>query len=158
MPLFHTTGCAILVCGGLGVGATMLLAPMFDPDVVVDVVARERARFILGVPTMLVALIDAARAKRRRHGFGRTDHVGWLDGGPDLCRQSRDVFGAPVQIVYGQTESSPVITQAWYDDSEADLTQTIGQPVPHTDVSIRDPQTNQVLPIGAQGRSAPAAT
>jgi fatty-acyl-CoA synthase len=54
MPLFHTTGCAILVCGGLGVGATMLLAPMFDPDVVVDVVARERARFILGVPTMLV--------------------------------------------------------------------------------------------------------
>jgi fatty-acyl-CoA synthase len=61
------------------------------------------------------------------------------------------VFGAPVQIVYGQTESSPVITQAWYDDTEADLTQTIGQPVPHTDVSIRDPQTNEVLPVGAQG-------
>ena len=24
MPLFHTTGCAILVCGGLGVGATIM--------------------------------------------------------------------------------------------------------------------------------------
>jgi fatty-acyl-CoA synthase len=151
MPLFHTTGCAILVCGGLGVGATMLLAPMFDPDVVVDVVARERARFILGVPTMLVALIDAAR--RSGADMGSVERI--MSGGsmvaPDLCRQSREVFGAPVQIVYGQTESSPVITQAWYDDSEADLTQTIGQPVPHTDVSIRDPQTNQVLPIGAQG-------
>src|SRR5262249_17217937 len=61
MPLFHTTGCAILVCGGLGVGVTMLLAPLFDPGMVVKVMERERARFALGVPTMLVALVDAAR-------------------------------------------------------------------------------------------------
>ena len=100
---------------------------------------------------MLVALIDAAR----RSGADMSSVERIMSGGsmvaPDLCRQSREVFGAPVQIVYGQTESSPVITQAWYDDTEVDLTQTIGQPVPHTDVSIRDPQTNQVLPIGAQG-------
>ena len=151
MPLFHTTGCAILACGGLGVGATMLLAPLFDPDMVVDVIARERAKFVLGVPTMLVALIDSAR--RRGADMSSVERI--MSGGsmvaPDLCRQSRDVFGAPVQIVYGQTESSPVITQAWYDDTEADLTQTIGQPVPHTDVSIRDPQSNEILPVGAQG-------
>jgi fatty-acyl-CoA synthase len=151
MPLFHTTGCAILVCGGLGVGATILLAPMFDPDMAVAVIARERARFILGVPTMLVALLDAAR--RSGADMGSVERI--MSGGamvaPELCRQCRDVFGAPVQIVYGQTESSPVITQAWYDDTDDDLTQTIGQPVPHTDVSIRDPQTNEALPVGAQG-------
>jgi fatty-acyl-CoA synthase len=151
MPLFHTTGCAILVCGGLGVGATMLLAPVFDPQMVVEVVARERARFILGVPTMLVALLDAAR----RTGADMSSVERIMSGGamvaPELCRQCREVFGAPVQIVYGQTESSPVITQAWYDDTDTDLTQTIGQPVPHTDVSIRDPQTNEALPVGAQG-------
>jgi fatty-acyl-CoA synthase len=70
---------------------------------------------------------------------------------PELCRKARAVFGAPIQIVYGQTESSPVITQTWYEDSEHDLTRTTGQPVPHCDVSIRDPATNKVVPIGAQG-------
>lgn len=48
MPMFHTTGCAILVCGGLGVGATILLAPMFDPDTIVRVMERERTKFVLG--------------------------------------------------------------------------------------------------------------
>jgi fatty-acyl-CoA synthase len=70
---------------------------------------------------------------------------------PELCRKAQAVLGAPIQIVYGQTETSPVITQAWFEDSLEDLTQTIGQPGPHTEVSIRNPQTNQVLPVGEQG-------
>ena len=71
---------------------------------------------------------------------------------PELCRKARAVFGAPIQIVYGQTESSPVITQAWYDDSLEDLTETIGQPLPHIEVSIRDPQTNAVVADRRAGR------
>jgi fatty-acyl-CoA synthase len=70
---------------------------------------------------------------------------------PELCRQSQATFGAAVQIVYGQTEASPLITLAWHDDSVEDLTQTIGQPVPHIEVSIRDPGSNEVAPIGGQG-------
>lgn len=151
MPMFHTTGCAILLCGGLAVGATLLLAPMFDPDTIVKVIEREQAKFVLGVPTMLVALIDAAR----RSGADMSSVRRIMSGGsmvaPELCRQSRETLGAPVQIVYGQTEASPVITQAWYEDSDEDLTTTIGQPVAHCDVSIRDPQTNEVVPIGVQG-------
>ncbi|MEM9263050.1 MAG: AMP-binding protein, partial [Pseudomonadota bacterium] len=53
--------------------------------------------------------------------------------------------GAPVQIVYGQTEASPVITQAWYTDNLADLTETIGQPVPYTDVAILKPNSQDVV-------------
>ena len=70
---------------------------------------------------------------------------------PELVKKTRDVVGAVIQIVYGQTESSPVITEAWQEDALEDLTQTIGQPLPHVDVSIRDPGTNNVLPVGAQG-------
>ena len=36
MPLFHTTGCAICVLGIIDAGATMLLAPMFDPAMIVQ--------------------------------------------------------------------------------------------------------------------------
>jgi len=151
MPLFHTTGCAILVLGGLGIGATMLLAPMFDPDMIVKVIARERTTFILGVPTMLVALIESVQ----KSGADVSSITRIMSGGamvpPELCRKARAVFGAPIQIVYGQTETSPVLTQAWYEDSEEDLTQTIGQPAPFTELSIRDPATGKVVPIGAQG-------
>lgn len=151
MPLFHTTGCAILVLGGFGVGATMLLAPIFDPDTIVRVIAREKSKFIFGVPTMLVALNDAAEGA----GADTSSVKSILSGGamvaPELCKRSKEVLGAPVQILYGQTESSPVITQCWPDDSLEDLTQTIGQPLPNVEVSIRDPQTNEPVPVDAQG-------
>ncbi|MCA8897369.1 MAG: AMP-binding protein [Hyphomonas sp.] len=151
MPLFHTTGCAILVLGGLGVGATMLLAPMFDPEMIVRVIERERTNFILGVPTMLVALIEEVERSGRDVSSTRRIMSGGSMVPPELCRKARKVFGAPIQIVYGQTETSPVLTQTWYEDSEEDLTQTIGQPSAHTEISIRDPATNQVVPIGEQG-------
>ena len=151
MPLFHTTGCAILVLGGFGIGASMLLAPIFDPDMIVNVIAREKAKFIFGVPTMLVALNDAAE----KGGVATPTVKSILSGGamvaPELCKRSKKVLGAPVQILYGQTESSPVITQCWPDDCLEDLTETIGQPLPNVDVSIRDPQTNTPTPIGVQG-------
>ena len=70
---------------------------------------------------------------------------------PQLCRDLKEVFGTTIQIVYGQTETSPVLTQAWYDDSLEDLTETIGQPAAHTEMSIRDTRDNSVLPIGEQG-------
>ncbi|MEO1136693.1 MAG: AMP-binding protein [Pseudomonadota bacterium] len=151
MPLFHTTGCAILVLGGLGVGATILLAPMFDPQTIVRVMERERTEFILGVPTMLVALIDEVEKSGRDVSSTRRIMSGGAMVAPELCRKARAVFGAPIQIVYGQTESSPVITQAWHEDSLEDLTQTIGQPVPHTEVAIKNPQDHSICAIGEQG-------
>ena len=151
MPLFHTTGCAILVLGGLGVGATMLLAPLFDPVMIAKVIERERTDFILGVPTMLVALVDEVQKSGRDVSSTRRIMSGGAMVAPELCKKAKAVLGAPIQIVYGQTESSPVITQAWFEDSLEDLTETIGQPAPHVEVSIRDPQTNLVVPIGAQG-------
>lgn len=151
MPLFHTTGCAVLVLGGLATCATMLLAPMFDPATIVRVIEREKTRFILGVPTMLVALIEAVEKSGADVSSTRRIMSGGSMVPPELCRKARAVFGAPIQIVYGQTETSPVLTQTWYEDSEEDLTQTIGQPSAHTEISIRHPATNAVVPIGEQG-------
>lgn len=151
MPLFHTTGCAILALGGLGAGCTMLLAPMFDPEMIVKVIERERTKFFLGVPTMLVALIDEVRRSGRDVSSTQRIMSGGAMVAPQLCRDAKAVFGTPIQIVYGQTETSPVLTQTWYDDTLEDLTQTIGQPLAHTELSIRDPHTNEVLPVGEQG-------
>ncbi|MBB5519869.1 AMP-binding protein [Amphiplicatus metriothermophilus] len=151
MPLFHTTGCAILALGGLGVGASMFLLPNFDAALAAAAIERERMKFVLGVPTMLFALMEEVE----RAGRDVSSVMRVMSGGsmvaPELVRKSERVLGSPIQIIYGQTEASPVITQTWADDAMEDLTTTIGQPLPHVEVSIRDPQTNEVLPVGAQG-------
>jgi fatty-acyl-CoA synthase len=151
VPLFHTTGCAINVLGVIGAGATILLAPMFDPAMLVRVIERERPTFLLAVPTMLVGLADEAV----RSGADVSSFKGIFSGGamvaPELIARVKSVFGPTVQIIYGQTECSPVITMVWRDDVLADLTGTIGQPLPNMDVAILDPNSAAVLPVGAQG-------
>ncbi len=151
MPLFHCMGCGILGLGAVSLGATIVLAAQFDPEVMVQAIEREGVRFLTGVPTMLQGMIDAAE----RSGADVSSVERILSGGamvaPELCRQADSVFGASIQITYGQTEASPIVSMAWHDDSLADLTGTIGQPAPHVEVSIRDTTTSEVLPIGAQG-------
>ncbi len=149
-PLFHTIGCAILVLGILGAGATMLLPPVFDPPMIVGVLERERPAYLLVVPTMLIALLDEVDRTGRHVAFKGIMSGGSMVG-PDVINRVKATFGATVQIVYGQTECSPVITMARRDDLFADLVGTIGQPLPNIEVKIADPQSGKVLPIGAQG-------
>ncbi len=151
LPLFHTTGCALMVLGGFSSGVTIVLSPVFDPHMLIDVIVREKPRYLGGVPTMIVALIQVAKAKQADLSFIERIGSGGSMVAPELCKIAKEVFGVYIQIIYGQTETSPVIAQTWYDDSLEDLTQTIGQPLPYMDVAILDPQTNAVLPIGAQG-------
>ena len=80
MPLFHTTGCAILALGGLGVGAHMYLAPLFDPAMAIRVIEREKPLLLFGVPTMLVALIEEAEKTGPRCIVGEKHSVWWRDG------------------------------------------------------------------------------
>ena len=151
MPLFHTAGCALSILGGLSLGATLLLAQAQDNDMLVRLIERERPALLLGVPTMIVGLIDAAE----RSGCDVTSLRGLMSGGsmvaPELAARARQVFGAPIQIIYGQTETSPGITMSWSDDSRADLSGTIGQPLPHMEVAILDTQDGSICPIGVQG-------
>jgi fatty-acyl-CoA synthase len=115
------------------------------------VIEREKPRFVLGVPTMLVALIDEAVRSGRDVSSVKRIMSGGSMVAPELVKKAQATFGSVVQIIYGQTETSPGITLAWHDDSLEDLTQTIGQPLPNMDVAILHPQTNEILPIGEQG-------
>ena len=151
MPLFHTTGCSILVLGTVGAGVTMLLAPLFEPNMIANAMERERVTCVLGVPTMIIALLDEVTRNGQDVSSIRRVFSGGAMVAPELVRKSEAVLGTVIQIVYGQTESSPVITATWSNDDMTDLTETIGQPLPHIDVSIRDPQSNAVLPLGEQG-------
>lgn len=151
MPLFHTAGCAIQVLGGFSRGCELMLMSIFDPQAAIEVIARERAAMIFGVPTMLVGLMDVAEKSGKDFSCVRRIMSGGSMVAPELVNRSRRVFGVPVEIIYGQTEASPGITATWSTDTNEDLTGTIGQPYPHMDVAILEPGSTRVMPIGEQG-------
>jgi len=100
---------------------------------------------------MLVALLHEIETSGRDVSSLRRMVSGGAMVAPELIRKARELTGCVVQIVYGQTEASPIITQTRIDDSPEELSQTIGQPLPHMEVAILDPQTRAILPLGEQG-------
>jgi fatty-acyl-CoA synthase len=151
MPMFHTGGCVVPTLGTVQVGATHVLAPGFDPGLILQLVEEERATTGLFVPTMLIALLEHESVTTRQLGTLRTLASGASVVPPELVRRVDEVMGAPVQIMYGQTESSPVITFGYLDDSPEDVAETIGRPLPQTEVAIVDPERGDVCDLGQQG-------
>ncbi|PWL27008.1 MAG: long-chain fatty acid--CoA ligase [Altererythrobacter sp. XM-24bin4] len=150
-PLFHTAGSAVCVLGALSHGATILLVTVFDPAAVVSGIAREKPEVIGGVSTMIFALIEAARATGTDVKCVETIVSGGAMVQPELNRAAQEIFGVPILIVYGQTETSPAITAAWPTDTGPDLTETIGQPCSHMEVAIRNPSDNSICAPNEQG-------
>lgn len=150
MPLFHTAGCGLNCLGAIAVGAKILLPPMFDAALVARLIERERARFLLAVPTMIVGVLAEAAKGRDLTSIERVSSGGSMVP-PDLIARVAETFGATIQIIYGQTECSPAITLGHHDDAWADRTTTVGQPLPDIEVAILDPQSGAVLAIGEQG-------
>lgn len=146
MPLFHTAGCGLLTLGAVQSGCRMILAKQFDPSRMLDIIEAERVAVVMGVPTMLVAMLEAQAERRRDLASVRVAGAGGAMVAPDLVRRVRKEIGCSFHVVYGQTESSCLLTMTHAGDQEADICETVGQALPQTEISVRDPVAN--VPIG----------
>ncbi len=151
MPMFHTSGCAINTLGCAQHGCRMIIAKLFEPNRMLDVMETERVALLSGVPTMMVAMLEAQAARPRDLSSVRMAVSGGSMVPPELVRRIRSTFGCEFETVYGQTETSPVLTQTRSTDSIEDLCETVGQALPLIEIAIRDPGTNAVAAIGAVG-------
>ncbi|KWV91003.1 class I adenylate-forming enzyme family protein [Erythrobacter sp. YT30] len=150
-PLFHTAGSAVCVLGTLSHGACLMLVSVFDPVAVAKAIEREKPEIVGGVSTMIFAIIEAAKATGTNVKVVEQIISGGAMVQPELNRASQEVFGVPILIVYGQTETSPAITAAWPTDTGAELTETIGQPCSHMEVAIKNPDSKEVCAVDEQG-------
>jgi fatty-acyl-CoA synthase len=146
MPMFHTSGCGLLTLGAVQFGCRLVLMRLFDPARLLDIVEAERIEVVLGVPTMLVGVLEAQAERPRDLTCVRAAGSGGAMVPPELARRLSAELGCDFHIVYGQTESSCLLTIAASDDSES-----VGQPLAQTEMSIRDPRTGAVVPVGAVG-------
>ena len=151
MPMFHTGGCGLATLGTLSVRGTLIIAEQFDPHAMNRIVETEGVTHFLAVPTMITGMVEALRAVPRNMSSIKGICAGGAMVAPDLAQRAKDLLGVRPNILYGQTESSPVETMTWRDDTLSDATETVGQPLPFVELSIRDLESNRIVPLGKQG-------
>lgn len=151
MPMFHTAGCATTVLGCLQAGCKMLMIKQFDAAVLARLIESQGITTFFAVPTMLVGLLKTLEQQNRDMTSVEVITTGGAPVAPELVRQVRERLDCSLQSAFGQTEASPMICLNHDDVTLDDICFSAGQPLPHTSVSIRDPETGSVLPIGEVG-------
>ncbi|MGC5346849.1 long-chain-fatty-acid--CoA ligase [Streptomyces sp. DT24] len=151
LPLFHTFGqiCGMSTC--FRAGATLVLMPRFDGPGALDLMVDEGCTLFMGVPTMYVALLEAARHDPRRPGLDRA-----FSGGSALpvsvLEEFQRAFGCPIYEGYGLTETSPVV--AYNQKAWPCRPGTVGRPIWGVDVEIASSDVEdriELLPPGRLG-------
>jgi fatty-acyl-CoA synthase len=151
MPLFHTGGCVMGVLGPVQQRATLVQLEAFDPGLMLELIETYRATHTLGVPTMLIALMEHPDFASRDLSTVTTVCSGGSTVPAELVRRIEHTLGVQFSIIYGQTEASPGITLMKPDDSPEDKSSTLGPVLPQTEVKVVDPGTGEIVPYGVPG-------
>ncbi|MGK5741062.1 long-chain-fatty-acid--CoA ligase [Micromonospora sp. URMC 103] len=151
LPLFHSFGQTVAMNGTFRIGATLVLLSRFTGPAAIDLMLREGVDVFHGVPTMYVALLEAAR--------GRTDLPRLrlcISGGASLpvavLERFHAVFDTTVFEGYGLSETSPTATtnQPHFGTRAG----TVGHPLWGVEVEIARADLDdriELLPTGELG-------
>jgi fatty-acyl-CoA synthase len=151
MPFFHTAGCVMATLGTIQARATHAFLPAFDPGRLLELIETERCAVMLGVPTMMIAMMEHPDFSRRDLSSLRVAVAGGASVPPEIVRAIETRLGVTFSIVYGQTEACPLITMTRLDDAMEEKANTVGQPLPQCAVKVADPMTGEPMPLGAIG-------
>lgn len=152
VPFFHCFGCVMGLLASVCVGATMVPIVEFNPTVVLETVEKEKCTALHGVPTMFIAELNLPNFHDYDLSSLRTGIMAGSNCPTEVMKRVMNDIGInEITIAYGQTESSPVITQTTTTDSLERRVTTVGKAHPHVQVKIIDPINGHVLPIGVQG-------
>ena len=133
LPLFHSFGQVCAMNAGFRAGATLALMPRFDGPGALDAIEAYGVTVFEGVPTMYIALLEAAREDSRRPRLRIA-----VSGGASLpmavMDRWRETFGSEIYEGYGLSETSPVAT--FNHESIGRRPGTVGTPIWGVDVEI----------------------
>lgn len=152
VPFFHCFGCVMGTLACVATGAAMVPVTAFDPGLVLSIVEQEQCTALYGVPTMFIAELNHPSFAERDLSSLRTGIMAGSLCPIEVMKSVVDKMGIrDITIAYGQTESSPVITQTVPEDSIERKVATVGRLHAGVEAKIVDPATGQSLPPGVQG-------
>lgn len=107
LPLFHTFGQTCALNTALRAGATVVLLPKFSGEAALRALIDSECTIMMGVPTMYIALLEAAKHTDDRPALRYA-----VSGGASIpvavIEKFTSEFGAKIYEGYGLTETSPV--------------------------------------------------
>ncbi|MFJ9464806.1 AMP-binding protein [Viridibacillus arvi] len=152
VPFFHCFGCVMSTLASVLRGATMVVLEQFEPGLVLQTVQDEKCTALQGVPTMFIAELNHPDFGEFELSSLRTGIMAGSICPIEVMRKVINDMGArEITICYGQTESSPVITQTSTDDLIEKRVSTVGKPHPNVEVKIIDPVTGDEVKNGTPG-------
>jgi fatty-acyl-CoA synthase len=152
VPFFHCFGCVLGVMACVTHGTTMVPVEIFDPLKVLRTIEAEKCTAVHGVPTMFIAELEHPEFSSFDLSSLRTGIMAGSNCPIEVMKNVINQMNAKeITIAYGQTESSPVITQTRTDDAIELRVATVGRALPDVEVKIIDIETGAALPPGKQG-------
>lgn len=131
LPLFHVHGLGAGLFGSLCAGASMVVVPRFEPEVVLDT-ARDRAgSLFFGVPTMYHRLLGSGRSSELARL--RLCVSGSAALPAPLWRSLRTEGGVAVLERYGMTETMLTVSNPYDGERRPG---TVGFPLPGVEVRL----------------------
>jgi long-chain acyl-CoA synthetase len=107
-PFPHVLGQQVFVCAFL-VGGRVSVMQRFEPEAALETMKSTRTSVVFGVPTMCIALCEAAANAEALPPL-RIAHIGGSAVPVDVVRRFEETFGAAVHEGYGLTEMSGLAT------------------------------------------------
>jgi len=151
LPMSHAVGLSVVMLGTLLKGATLYVAPRFDPISGASSLIKDRITIFLGVPAMFVQLLQYAKLR----GFSslRCPDLRIISSSGAPLQQSvktatENLMGLPLHNGYGVTECSPTIAQTRIEEPRADV--SVGRVFPGVEIKIVGPD-GTFVPDGEVG-------
>ncbi len=151
LPLFHTFGQTCVMNMGFRAGASIVLVPKFDGATALALLNRHACTIMTGVPTMYIALLEAAKSNPERPPL-RYGMSGGAAIPVAVIERMKEVYGIDVHEGYGLTETSPVAS--FNHRGRPTRVGTVGTPIWGVDVEIADAEIDdrvELLPRGELG-------
>lgn len=145
LPLFHIMGINLAFATFID-GGTNVVIPSFDRDLSADLLVKKDITLLGTFPPILASLLDTLD-KKGLHPKALKQVVGLEQ--PDIIQRLQNSTNAKFICMYGQTETSGLITLAPFDEKP----QNAGRPINLCHIMIVDENDNE-LPIGEVGEIA----
>src|SRR5258708_13313339 len=152
VPFFHAMGSVAGTIAALSLGCTLHPLPAFDPLKALQIISHEHCTFLSGTPTMLIAIMQHPDLSSYDLSSLKLIGTGGAPVPVVLMEQIKERLGADVFIGFGQTEATCGITTTLSEDTFEQKAQTVGIPLPHTEVKIIDTETGTVVPLAERGK------
>lgn len=110
LPLYHGFGLVVGLLSGIVVGGSIVPLLRFDPRGMLVGIARHRATYLMGVPTMTVAMLEVAEAEPFDLSSLTAIHSAAAPTPSWVWQRIQAVFGCgEIFTSYGQTEATATI-------------------------------------------------